>query len=83
MSGVRAEVRDFFANSHAIAIPNNFTDQDVLQAMKDAHGKSLMETDANSIEKRFGVSKFDVAAALVPAEVCDDLKVVIADIRAM
>lgn len=77
------EVRDFFANSHAIAIPNNFTDQDVLQAMKDAHGKSLMETDANSIEKRFGVSKFDVAAALVPAEVCDDLKVVIADIRAM
>ncbi len=77
------EVRNFFAQNHALAIPDNFTNQDVLQAMKDAHGKSLMETDKRSVEREFGVTKFDVAAALNPVEICDDLKVVIADIRAM
>ena len=77
------EVKAFFADNHAIAIPANFTEKNVLQAMKDAHGKALMETDARSIEKVFGVTKFEVASALDPAEICDDLRVIIADICAM
>lgn len=76
-------MRELFANHHAIAIPNNFTDQNVVQAIKDAHGKRLMETDSNSVEKKFHVSKIDVAQALNAAEICDDIKVIIDDILAM
>ncbi|NDW34935.1 ATP-dependent endonuclease [Salipiger sp. PrR007] len=77
------EVRDFFADHHAIAIPNNFTEQNVVQAIKDAHGKFLMETSENSVEKQFKVSKIDVAKALTAGEICADVKVVIDDILAM
>ncbi|GAA6149676.1 ATP-binding protein [Pseudooceanicola nitratireducens] len=77
------EVRELFANHHAIAIPNNFTVQNIVQAIKDAHGKRLMETDENSVQKQFHVSKIDVARALTAEEVCDDIKVIIDDVLAM
>jgi predicted ATP-dependent endonuclease of OLD family len=77
------EVRKFFADKHAIVIPDNFKDQDVLQAMKDAHGKHLLETSENSVQRHFGVSKFDIANALTSEEVCDDVRVIIDDILSM
>lgn len=64
-AGVSLEdIKLFFTNNHAIAIPDNFTSQAVLQAINDAHGKMLMETDPFSIEKKFSVSKFRVASEL-------------------
>jgi energy-coupling factor transporter ATP-binding protein EcfA2 len=77
------DVVDFLAQEHGIVIPANFTAQDVLQVIKDARGKELIEVGDNSIEKKFGVSKFDIAAQLSPEEVCDDVKVIIDDILAM
>ncbi|MCC6006964.1 MAG: ATP-binding protein [Rhodobacteraceae bacterium] len=77
------EINSFFSERHAIVIPENFTDQAVLQAIKDVYGKSLMETGEDSIERHFGVSKFDVAKALLPGEICDDVKVIIDDILSM
>ncbi|GAB5438960.1 MAG: hypothetical protein FalmKO_40850 [Falsiruegeria mediterranea] len=78
-----SEVRDFLANEHGIAVPPNFTDQGIHQAIKDAHGKTLIETGPNSIEKKYSISKFDIASELRPEEVCDDVKVVIGDILSM
>lgn len=77
------DVADFFAQKHGIIIPVNFTEKNVVQALKDAHGKVLMETGQHSVKKHFGVSKFDVAGVLLPGEVCDDVRAIIDDIVAM
>ncbi|AZB57581.1 hypothetical protein EBL89_20195 [Cereibacter sphaeroides] len=71
------------ANHHAIVIPNNFTAQDVHQAVKDARGKDIIEVGQNSIEKTFAVSKFKIAGELSEVEICDDVKVIVADILSM
>jgi predicted ATPase len=77
------EVNDFLANDHAIVIPQNFTARDVHQAIKDARGKELIEVGPNSLEKKFSITKFQIAAELSANEVCEDVRTLVSDINAM
>ncbi|MCO4848457.1 MAG: ATP-binding protein [Yoonia sp.] len=71
------------ADHHAIVIPPNFTDANVPPAINDAHGKEIFEKGPHSIEKQFGVSKFDVCEELQQHEICQDLVVLVKKINAM
>lgn len=71
------EVEQHFMLNHGIAIPSEFTASNVLQVIKDAHGKEIFEVGEKSIQKVFGVSKFDVCNHISADDVCEDIIVLI------
>ena len=67
-----ADIEGFFAK-HALALPDNTTASEVAPAIRDARGKELM-TEGDSIKSNFNVTRDQVAEALNPDEIADDLK---------
>lgn len=67
-----ADVEGFFAK-HALVLPDNTTASEVAPAIRDARGKELM-TEGDSIKSNFNVTRDQVAEALNPDEIADDLK---------
>src|SRR5450631_1842158 len=63
-----AEVIAFFAQTHGLVIPDNFTTSDVLLAVRHADGKGIMEQGPNSVRAVFGVRREDVARAMTRDE---------------
>lgn len=72
------EIRDFFATEHGLAIPANVTSSGVVFAMRDARGKEVMSQGVSCLEKRLGVSRYDVAKEMVEAEIAEDIKTFLA-----
>ncbi|MDW3689149.1 AAA family ATPase [Cupriavidus sp. CV2] len=68
------EVKDFFADEHGLAIPDDATATDVIMAIRDARGKELMTEGEKSIRLHFGAKREDVANALVADEIADDIR---------
>ncbi|MGV1791682.1 ATP-dependent nuclease [Rhizobium sp. A37_96] len=76
------EVTVFMAE-HAIVVPVDFPSRDVAQAMIDARGKELTQKGHRSIKQVFGVTPAEIAQAMHPAEIPEDIKVLIKQIEDM
>lgn len=67
------EVTSLFSE-HALVIPGNITASDVPIVVRDIRGKELMNEGNLSIRYRFGITRDEVASALLPHEVADDIR---------
>lgn len=68
------EVRSFFADNHAIALPEDITSSDVVMAIRDARGKEIMTKGVTSLKSAFGITRDDVLKNITKDNMCDDLK---------
>lgn len=75
------EVVDFLRDSHSAVINHTFTDTDCHLTIKDLRAKELTYAEANNTEHRFGVTRFDIANAMAPGEICDDVKELVRQIQ--
>lgn len=66
------DVRDFFADKHALALPVDTAPSDVALAVRDAHGKELFVGE-NSIASEFSITREEVASAMQKDEIAEDL----------
>lgn len=70
-----SEVDVKLAQSFAIAIPrDSFTHSDVPEVLLDLHGKSILKKGGGATSGQFDVNVFDVAKAIEPDGICDDIK---------
>jgi hypothetical protein len=77
------EIEEFFAKEeHALAIPDDTTKSNVSKAIRDAHAKELMTT-GDSISKNFNIQREDIARALQPDEIAEDLRTFFKAIEAL
>jgi hypothetical protein len=67
----------------ALTVPANFAARDVATAMLDARGKEITQEGATSIKARYAVSPEDIANAMEPDEVPDDVKTLLGQIVQM
>ncbi|MBZ9850282.1 ATP-binding protein [Mesorhizobium sp. CA14] len=65
------EVTDLFAE-HALVAPANFASRDVADAMLDARGKEITQTDDRSIKRVLDVTPIAIAKAMLPEEIAED-----------
>lgn len=77
-----AEVREYMAATHALALPDDTTGSDIFAAVRDARGKEIFTVEGGVCE-HFGISRDDVAEALAPDEVAQDIKTFLTAITAM
>jgi energy-coupling factor transporter ATP-binding protein EcfA2 len=68
-----ADVQTFFQDTFGLALPKDNTPSDILQAIKDAHGKEIF-TKGASLKSEYSISRDDVAASLTKHEVPEDMK---------
>lgn len=68
------EVRAFFANQHALAIPNDTTSSEVVMPIRDARGKELMTEGDSSVRRSLGVTREEIAKALTADEIAADIR---------
>jgi len=73
-SGKTLDEVDALLAEHALAIPANFTDKNTAAALLDARGKEITQKSADSIKNRFGTTPIQIAQAMEPNEVCEDVK---------
>jgi hypothetical protein len=75
-----ADIVDFMTE-HALVVPANFVSKDVALAMLDARGKEIVQEGENSIKKKYKILPHDIAEAMLPAEVPDDIRTLINKIQ--
>lgn len=68
------EVQSFFANQHALAIPDDTTSSEVVMPIRDARGKELMTEGDSSVRRSLGVTREEVAKALTADEIAADIR---------
>ncbi len=67
------QVADHLAMS-AIVVPQNYTDSAVAMAIRDARGKEIFYEGNNTFELAFNVTRDDIAKAMEPVEIGEDVK---------
>jgi energy-coupling factor transporter ATP-binding protein EcfA2 len=77
-----ANVETSMAN-HALVVPANFPDRDVALAMLDARGKEITRKGSQSVNGLHGVTPEDIAAAMNPEEIPEDIKCFLSQIVAL
>jgi hypothetical protein len=77
------EVRDFLGNPHGVAIPPNFTATDCPQPIADADGKRIVTKHPQSLKAQFGVTHLQIAQAMEPAEIPDDVRTILQQLQAL
>jgi predicted ATPase len=75
------EVVEFLAATHSAVINDTFVQTDCNPAIADLRAKEITYEDRNNIEARFGPNRFDIARAMNPEEICDDVKTLLEQIR--
>ncbi|KUR72113.1 hypothetical protein AQZ52_02055 [Novosphingobium fuchskuhlense] len=68
---------------HALIVPANFAAKDVALAMLDARGKEITQKGAGSMRALYGVSPEDIAKAMEPNEIPEDVKTLLNQISNM
>ncbi len=68
-----AEVKTFFTDNHALAIPANVISSDVVMAIRDARGKDLMTQEILSVESLLSVNRYDIAKQMHKCELAEDV----------
>ena len=76
-----AEVHQFFASKHALALPADLAVSDVAMAVRDARGKEIMSAGRDSVEAVLKVTRYDIAKAMLPDEVPADVGMFLAALR--
>lgn len=66
---------------HALVVPNNFTSIDVAEAMLDARGKEITQEHAQCFLSVFGIRPLEIAKAMQPSEVPEDIATLLTQIR--
>jgi ABC-type cobalamin/Fe3+-siderophores transport system ATPase subunit len=69
-----AEVAAHFANEHSLILNTNTIKSDAPMPVRDARGKEIMTSGANAIDAVFKVSRDDLAKAMLPEEIAEDIK---------
>jgi hypothetical protein len=67
-------VRDLLAEPHGVNIPTDFTKWDCVPALALIDGKKIITTSARSIKAEFGIDHKQIAEAMLPEEIPDDVK---------
>ncbi|MEQ0216123.1 AAA family ATPase [Klebsiella sp. CN_Kp114] len=67
-------VREFFAEKHALAMPDSITASDIAPALRDARGKNIFIDGTNGIKKEFSITRDDVLKNMQKERICDDIK---------
>lgn len=71
------DVRNFFQNSHGLAIPPNFTDSDCLQTLANTDGKDIVTSNENSVTVKFGINYKQIAEAMETTEIPTDIRTIL------
>jgi hypothetical protein len=79
-SGFPEEAVVEFMAEHALVVPADFTSRDVAEAMVDARGKEITHEHANSVKNAFGVTALEIASAMEPDEICEDVREILQQI---
>ncbi|WP_286809398.1 AAA family ATPase [Leclercia sp. UBA2479] len=74
-AGVNEEqVRDFFVEKHALAMPDSIVATDIAAAIKDARGKEIFIDGQDGLKKEFSITRDQVLNNMEQNSICDDLK---------
>lgn len=74
-AGVNEEqVREFFVEKHALAMPDSIVATDIAAAIKDARGKEIFIDGQGSLKKEFSITRDQVLNNMEQDRVCDDIK---------
>lgn len=74
-AGVNEEqVREFFVEKHALAIPDSIVATDIAAAIKDARGKEIFIDGQDGLKKEFSITRDQVLNNMEQDRICDDIK---------
>jgi hypothetical protein len=68
------EVRQFLETVHGVSITANFRDSNCPQTLANTDGKEIITKHTQSVTAEFGVDYKQIAAAMRPEEIPDDVK---------
>jgi predicted ATPase len=73
-AGVPVEdVVRLLAEGHGLVVGNEYQRTDALSALMDARGKQILTVHPRSVRAEFGVTPLQIASAMQPGEVCEDV----------
>ncbi|ENK1089502.1 ATP-binding protein [Citrobacter freundii] len=74
-AGVNEEqVRGFFVEKHALAMPDSIVATDIAAAIKDARGKEIFIDGQDGLKKEFSITRDQVLNNMEQDRICDDIK---------
>ncbi len=76
-----ASVIDFLREKHSAIVNETFVQSECHLAIADLHAKEITYSSSPNIEDIFGVDRFEIARAMTPPEICDDVKSLLGQIR--
>lgn len=59
--------------AHALVVPENFIQKDVVAAMLDARGKEIIQKGVDGLKNRLGINAIKIAELMQPEEICLDV----------
>jgi hypothetical protein len=68
------EVKQFLETVHGLSVTANFKDSDCPQTLANTDGKEIITKNAKSITTEFGIDYKQIAEAMLPEEISDDVK---------
>ncbi|EOC1346098.1 ATP-binding protein [Cronobacter turicensis] len=68
------QVRDFFVEKHALAMPDSIVATDIAAAIKDARGKEIFIDGQHGLKKEFSITRDQVLNNMEQDRICDDIK---------
>ncbi len=82
VAGVEPEdITTHIMTHFALDISGRTIDQAEPEIILQCNAKDIIELNANSIKKRYGISKFDIAKATLEEEVCEDVSILLDEIH--
>lgn len=76
-------VRDLLADPHGLSIPVEFTKSECVQTLANTDGKEITTKNPRSIKLEFGVDYKNIAEAMLPVEIPDDVKALLNQLAAL
>ncbi|PQK93458.1 AAA family ATPase [Pantoea ananatis] len=74
-AGVNEEqVREFFVEKHALAMPESIVATNIAAAIKDARGKEIFIDGKNGLKNEFSITRDQVLNNMEENRICEDIK---------
>lgn len=77
VSGWPLDAIESLMAEHAIVVPADFVSKDVASGMLEARGKEIIQEHSASVKAATGVTPLQIAEAMLPEEVPEDVSVII------
>jgi hypothetical protein len=74
------DLKQFLETVHGLSITTNFKDSDCPQTLANTDGKEIITKNARSVTAEFGVDYKQIAEAMLPEEVPDDVKTLLREL---